>query len=136
MKKRNTMKEGNPNPKQECSDLAKSFLSFTKLNIFHKDLLTYLTGNIWQPNGLTKILLKLSIGSATHFWPFSQVYWLQIIPRKLGQLVATQGPRQTSKKPKHYLVKHFIVKLAFRWCKGTKFLQIKPKLCFTQNIMK
>ena len=26
MKKRNTMKEGNPNPKQECSDLAKSFL--------------------------------------------------------------------------------------------------------------
>ena len=65
MKKRNTMKEGNPNPKQECSDLAKSFLSFTKLNIFHKDLLTYLTGNIWQPNGLTKIVLKLSIGS--HF---------------------------------------------------------------------
>ena len=79
-KKRNTMKEGNPNPKQECSDIAKSFLSF----IFQTDLLTYLTGNIWQPNGLTKILLKLSIGSAAHFWPFSQLYWLQTIPRKLG----------------------------------------------------
>ena len=52
-------------------------------------------------------------------WSIWDLSWLQTIPRKLGRYAATQDPRQTSRKPFHYLVKNSVVKLAFRWCKVT-----------------